>query len=64
MMSRRRIAAAIAAVAALLALVGWRAHRERLVARCLETGGQWIGAASHCAPDPNRITIRRELYRS
>jgi hypothetical protein len=59
-----RIALAVAAVVAVAALTGWRLHRERLIARCHDTGGVWIGAQSRCASDPNRMTIRRELYRS
>jgi len=59
-----RIALAVAAVLVVTALTGWRMHRERLIVRCHDAGGVWIGAQSRCAPDPNRMTIQRELYRS
>jgi hypothetical protein len=63
-MSRARILVAVACALALLVLAGWNAQRQRLVARCLEAGGQWVGPQSRCDPDPRRITIQRELRRT
>lgn len=61
-MSRARLVAAGVIGAALLALLGWQLHRERLVKACLDTGGAWDG--NGCGPLRNRPILRRDLHRS
>ena len=51
-------------MAALLALIGWQAHRERLVKACLDSGSVWEGARSECRPLPVRPILQRDLHRS
>ena len=48
--------------AALLMLLGWQLHRERLVKACLSGGGAWDGGA--CGPPRLRPILRRDLQRS
>lgn len=48
--------------AALLMLLGWQLHRERLVKACLSSGGAWDGGA--CGPPRLRPILRRDLQRS
>ena len=45
-MSRARIVMAGLIAAALVVLLGWQLHRERLVKACLSTGGAWDGGAA------------------
>ena len=60
-----RLHIALAVLAALLALLTWQTMRERMVADCTATGGQWDGYASRCRlVPPRRIYIRRELDRT
>jgi hypothetical protein len=47
---------------ALLVLLGWQLHRERLVKACLSAGGAWDGGS--CGPLRLRPILRRELERS
>jgi hypothetical protein len=47
---------------ALLALLGWQLHRERLVKACLDIGGAWDGTT--CGPLRNRPILLRDLRRS
>jgi hypothetical protein len=61
-MSRTRIVAALLIAAALLALLAWQFHRERLVKACLSGGGAWDGAS--CGPPSLRPILRRDLQRS
>ena len=61
-MSRARIVMAGLIAAALVVLVGWQLHRERLVKACLSTGGAWDGGA--CGPPRLRPILRRDLHRS
>jgi hypothetical protein len=61
-MSRGRILVAGVLAAALLVLLGWQLHRERMVKACLSAGGAWDGAA--CGPLRLRPILRRELERS
>jgi hypothetical protein len=50
-------------VAALIALLGWQTHRERLVRVCLDTGGEWDGPRSLCR-EPVRPILQRDYQRS
>ena len=61
-MTRARLVVAIVIGAALLGLLGWQTHRERLVKACLATGGAWDG--STCGPPRIRPILRRDLHRS
>ena len=61
-MSRGRMLVAGVLAAALLVLLGWQLHRERMVKACLSAGGAWDGAA--CGPLRLRPILRRELERS
>jgi hypothetical protein len=61
-MSRGRIVIAGLIAAALLALLSWQLHRERLVKACLSSGGAWDGGA--CGPPRLRPILRRDLHRS
>jgi len=61
-MSRGRILMAALMAAALLALLSWQLHRERLVKACLSSGGAWDGGA--CGPPRLRPILRRDLHRS
>ena len=61
-MSRTKIVVALLIGAALLALLGWQLHRERLVKACLSSGGAWDGAS--CGPPRLRPILRRDLHRS
>ena len=61
-MSRARIVIAGLIAVALLALLSWQLHRERLVKACLSSGGAWDGAA--CGPPRLRPILRRDLHRS
>jgi hypothetical protein len=63
-MSRRRLLIAVAAGCGLLLLLAWQVHREARIEACIEKGGRWDGPTSRCVPDPSRITIQRDLYRS
>jgi hypothetical protein len=62
-MSRWRLALVVLAGAALLALLGWQAHRERLVRVCLDDGGVWDGPRSLCR-EPVRPILQRDYQRS
>lgn len=57
-MSRPRMVVSIVIGTALVILLGWQLHRERLVKVCLARGGAWDGSA--CGPP----TLRRDLQRS
>ena len=57
-----RMLVAVVLAAALLVLLGWQLHRERMVKACLSAGGAWDGAA--CGPLRLRPILRRELERS
>jgi len=61
-MSPPRVALACLLGAALVGLVGWQWHRERLVRFCQETGGAWDG--SRCLPSRSRPLLQRGLYRA
>ena len=61
-MSRARIVIAGLITAALLVLLGWQLHRERLVKACLSSGGAWDGGG--CGPPRLRPILRRDLHRS
>lgn len=61
-MSRGRMLAATIIGAALLALLAWQLHRERLVKACLDTGGVWEG--NGCGPQRGRPILRRDLHRT
>jgi hypothetical protein len=61
-MSRSRIVIAGLIAVALLALLSWQLHRERLVKACLSSGGAWDGAA--CGAPRLRPILRRDLQRS
>jgi hypothetical protein len=54
------LAAALIGVA-LLGLLGWQLHRERMVKACLSTGGAWTGHG--CGPNRSPILLR-DLRRS
>ena len=60
-MSRTRIVIAGLIAAALLALLSWQLHRERLVKACLSSGAV-PGAA--CGAPRLRPILRRDLQRS
>ncbi len=49
--------------AALAGLLGWQAHRERLVRACLVDGGVWDGPRSLCR-GPVRPILQRDYQRS
>ena len=61
-MSRAKLLAAGLITAALVALLGWQLHRERLVQVCLANGGAWDGRV--CGPPSMRPLLRRALDRS
>ncbi len=61
-MSRARLVIAGLITVALLVLLGWQMHRERLVKACLSSGGAWDGGA--CGPPSLRPILRRDLHRS
>jgi hypothetical protein len=61
-MSRAKLIATGLIAAALVALLGWQLHRERLVQACLAGGGAWNGRA--CGPPSVRPMLRRALDRS
>ncbi len=63
-MTGGRLLFAALMAAALLALVGWQLHRERLVKACLDSGSVWEGARSECRPLPVRPILQRDLHRS
>ena len=62
-MSRPQLVVVCLAVAALIALLGWQAQRERLVRACLDTGGEWDGPRSLCR-EPVRPILQRDYQRS
>jgi len=62
-MNRGRLVLAALTMAALMALLGWQAHRERLVRACLDTGGEWDGPRSLCR-EPVRPILQRDYQRS
>jgi hypothetical protein len=61
--NRRRVVVAALTVLALLGLLGWQAHRERLVKACLDGGGEWHGSSSVCKA-PLRPILQRTYQRS
>ena len=61
-MSRTKVIIAGLIAAALVALLSWQLHRERLVKACLSNGGAWDGAS--CGPPRLRPILRRDLQRS
>ena len=61
-MSRTRIVVAVLIGAALLALLSWQLHRERLVKACLRAAAP--GTAPSCGPPRLRPILRRDLQRS
>jgi hypothetical protein len=61
-MSRGRMLVAAVIAVALLVLLGWQLHRERLVKACLSAGGAWDGGT--CGPPRLRPILRRDLERS
>lgn len=61
-MSRAKMAIAGLIGAALLGLLSWQLHRERLVKVCLSNGGAWDG--STCGPPRLRPILHRDLHRS
>jgi len=61
-MSRNRMLAAALIGVALLGLLSWQLHRERLVKACLDTGRAWDG--NGCGPQRGRPILRRDLQRS
>jgi hypothetical protein len=61
-MSRGRIVVSGLIAIALLTLLVWQLHRERLVKACLSSGGAWDGGA--CGPPRLRPILRRDLQRS
>jgi hypothetical protein len=61
--SRRRLIIAALTVLALAGLLGWQAHRERLVKACLDGGGEWYGPHSLCRA-PQRPILQRDYQRS
>jgi hypothetical protein len=58
---RRKIVAGVLAIA-LMMLLAWQLHRERLVKACLSSGGAWDGGS--CGPPRLRPILRRDLQRS
>ncbi len=62
-MSRRRVLVAALTALALLGLLGWQFHRERLVKACLNGGGEWYGPRSVCK-GPLRPILQRDYQRS
>jgi hypothetical protein len=62
-MSRGRLIVAGLVAVALAGLIGWQAHRERLVKACLEGGGDWYGPRSICRA-PLRPILQRDYQRS
>lgn len=62
-MSRARLLGAGLIAVVLLSLLGWQAHRERLVKACLDAGDMWDGPRSACRPLPRPI-LQRDLHRS
>jgi hypothetical protein len=60
--TRTRWAVVAAAVAVLIALLGWQYVRQREIARCLEAGGTWDGPNSRCAPAGP--ILQGDIYRS
>ena len=61
-MSRGKTVISGLIAAALLMLLGWQLHRERLVKACLSSGGAWDGDT--CGPPRLRPILRRDLQRS
>lgn len=61
-MSRVKLAIAALLTAALVVLLGWQVHRERLVQACLSGGGAWDGRT--CGPPSVRPILKRALERS
>ena len=55
---------ALAAMAVLAALLAWQWRRERVMADCRDSGGDWHGPSSTCKLPDNRILIRPDLQRS
>jgi hypothetical protein len=62
-MSRRRLIIAALTVLALAVLLGWQAHRDRLVRACVDGGGVWYGPHSACKA-PVRPILQRDYQRS
>jgi hypothetical protein len=62
-MSRWRLILVGLTAAALAALLGWQAQRERLVKACLDGGGVWDGPRSLCR-EPVRPILQRDYHRS
>ena len=62
-MSRWRLILVGLVVAVLIVLLGWQAHRERLVRACVDDGGVWDGPRSLCR-EPVRPILQRDYHRS
>ncbi len=63
-MSRARWLTAAALLIALLGLMLWQNHRERLMQACLAEGRTWNGPATRCDPPRMGPILRRALERS
>jgi hypothetical protein len=61
--SRWRLILVGLVVAVLIVLLGWQAHRERLVRACADDGGVWDGPRSLCR-EPVRPILQRDYHRS
>jgi hypothetical protein len=61
--SRQRVIIAALTFLALVGLLGWQAHRDRLVKACLNGGGLWYGPNSACKA-PIRPILQRDYQRS
>jgi hypothetical protein len=62
-MNRQRVIIAVLTLLVLAGLLGWQAHRERLVKACLDGGGLWYGPQSTCKA-PIRPILQRDYHRS
>ena len=62
-MSRQRVIIAALTFLALVGLLGWQVHRDRLVRDCLDGGGIWYGPNSACKT-PIRPILQRDYQRS
>ena len=59
-----RLAMVIAVSLALAGLVAWSFDRERQMARCLESGGNWDGRNATCGPGRPGPILQRDLQRT
>jgi hypothetical protein len=63
-MRRNQVIIAAVTLCLLAALLLWQHQRTVLVDDCMADGGRWDGTSGRCMPDPNRIQLQRDLYRS